>query len=59
MTRALIEAIRERLERERRRRIQGVLAEELLSIGCRCATHRRTDFRPHAKFLYDDRGLPA
>ncbi len=58
MTRAVTEAIRERLERERRLRNQAVLAEELLAIGRRCAAHPRQDTRSHGEFLYDERGLP-
>jgi ribonuclease VapC len=49
MTRAVTEAIRERLERERRLRNQAALAEELLAIGRRCAAHGRTDTRPHGE----------
>jgi antitoxin VapB len=59
ITRAVSEAIRQRLERERRRRDREALADALLEIGRRCAAHRRRDTRPHDQFLYDDRGLPA
>ncbi len=59
MTKAVTEAIRERLERERRLHTQAALVEELLAIGRRCAAHVRKDSRPHGKFLYGDRGLPA
>ena len=53
------EDIPERLERERQRRDQAALAEELLAIGRRCAAHGRKDTRPHSEFLYDERGLPG
>jgi antitoxin VapB len=59
MTKAVTEAIRERLTRERRRRDRAALARELLEIGKRCAAHPRRDKRPHGEFLYDRRGLPA
>lgn len=57
-TRAIIEALRERLGRERKRRDHKVLVAELLEIGRRCAAHGRRDTTPHGEFLYDDRGLP-
>ena len=59
ITRAVSEAIRERLDRERRCRDRKALARELLDIGRRCAAHQRRDTRSHDRFLYDDRGLPA
>jgi antitoxin VapB len=59
MTKAVTEAIRERLDRERRLRNQAALAEELLAIGRRCAAHGRKDTRPHGDLLYDERGLPG
>ena len=58
LTQAVTEAIRERLERERRRRHADALSAELLEIGRRCAAHVRRDTRPHGEFLYDQRGLP-
>jgi antitoxin VapB len=39
MTKAVTEAIRERLERETRRRHAATLAQELLAIGRRCAAN--------------------
>ncbi len=59
LTTAIIEAVRERLDRVRRER--GVdLAERLLLIGRDCAAHLKEPFRTidHDKMLYDDRGLP-
>jgi antitoxin VapB len=58
LTQAVTEAIRERLERERRRREAKTLSAELLAIGRRCAAHARQDTRPHGEFLYDEGGLP-
>jgi len=59
MTAAVTEAMRERLERLRRTRGQG-LADRLLKIGKDCAPRLREPFRSvdHAELLYDDRGLP-
>lgn len=59
MTMAVTEAVRERLERVRRRQ-QRPLAERLLAIGKDCASrlkepHRSVD---HSDLLYDERGLP-
>lgn len=58
MTRAVTEAIRERLNRERRRQDRDILARKLLDIGRRCAAYGRKDTRPHGEVLYDERGLP-
>jgi antitoxin VapB len=59
MTAAVTEAMRERLERLRRARGQG-LADRLLKIGKDCAPRLREPFRSvdHAELLYDERGLP-
>jgi len=59
LTTAVTEAVRERLERVRRRR-GGGMAERLLAIGKDCASRldeatRRID---HGALLYDERGLP-
>ena len=59
MTAAVTEAMRERLERLRRARGQG-LADRLLKIGKDCAPRLGEPFRSvdHAELLYDERGLP-
>jgi len=73
-TQAVIEALRERLERARRerdrealaadlisigrRRDREALAADLISIGRRCAASGRHDTTDHGGFLYDERGLP-
>jgi antitoxin VapB len=59
MTAAVTEAVRERLERVRRKRAAG-LADRLLAIGKDCAAHLKEPFRSvdHGELLYDERGLP-
>ena len=60
MTRAITVALRERLERERRRRGIEARAGELRAIAERCA--RLMGPGPsaveHGDLLYDERGLP-
>ena len=58
MTRAVTEALRERLERVRRERKRDATAAELVAIGRRCASALRAKPIPHGKLLYDERGLP-
>ncbi len=59
VTQAVIVALRERLEREKRRG-QPSLAEELVRIGKECAALPVLDKRtPDAILGYDDHGLPA
>ncbi|MGH2534180.1 MAG: type II toxin-antitoxin system VapB family antitoxin [Thermomicrobiales bacterium] len=59
VTTAMTEAIRERLERVRCERGNG-LAERLLAIGRDCAAHLPEPGRSidHGELLYDERGLP-
>ena len=57
-TQAVIEALRERLERIRRDRDRAKLAADLLAIGERCAGYGRHDATDHGELLYDERGLP-
>jgi antitoxin VapB len=59
MTAAVIQAIRERLERVRRAK-SGSLAERLLAIGRRTAARLKKPVRSvdHADLLYDELGLP-
>ena len=60
MTGAITVALRERLERERRRRDAEKLARELVSIGQRCASRLGPgpSSEEHGDVLYDERGLP-
>lgn len=59
LTVAVIVAVRERLERERRQRGAG-LVERLLAIGRDCSAHLKEPYRSidHATLLYDELGLP-
>jgi antitoxin VapB len=59
MTAAVTVAVRERLERVRRKG-KANLAERLLAIGKDCAGRLREPFRSgdHADILYDEHGLP-
>jgi antitoxin VapB len=59
MTTAVTIAVRERLERIRRKQ-ELSLADRLLSIGKDCAARLKEPFRSahHAYLLYDERGLP-
>jgi antitoxin VapB len=59
LTTAVTEAVRERLERVRSAKGEG-LAERLMRIGKDCAAHLSEPFRSadHGDLLYDERGLP-
>jgi antitoxin VapB len=59
ITQAVTEAIREGLNREKRRN-EKPLSAELLEIGRRCAMHvkKPVHSRDHARFLYNNKGLP-
>jgi antitoxin VapB len=60
ITTAVKEALRERLEREGRRRGKAGQAERLLEIGQRCAAHMPGPAHSldHGDILYDEHGLP-
>lgn len=58
MTRAVTEAIRERLERIRRQRKPDATVADLLAIGRRCASTLKGKPMDHAALLYNERGLP-
>ena len=58
MTHAVTGALRERLERIRRRRKPEATAEELLTIGRRCASTLKGPAVDHGTLLYDERRLP-
>ena len=59
MSTAVTKAVRERLERVRRKHGTSK-AERLLQIGRECAAHLREPFRSidHGELLYDEKGLP-
>jgi len=58
LTRAVVEALRERLERLRRQRKAATTATELVAIGKRCAATVKGRVKSHGALLYDERGLP-
>ena len=59
-TEAITKAVRERLDRVRRRKRSGGLAEELMRIGRECAAHLEEPLRSaeHGDLIYDENGLP-
>ena len=58
MTRAVKEALRERLERLRHRRKPEATVDELMAIGRRCKASLKRKPVDHAELLYDEHGLP-
>ena len=60
MSKAVTDAIRNELEREKQHRAKAGLSDELLAIGRRCAAHMRGPIssQDYAAMLYDDQGLP-
>ncbi len=58
LTRAVTEALRERLGRINRGQRPPLSAQDLLAIGRRCAASLRRKPRDHANLLYDERGVP-
>lgn len=59
MTRAVTEAVRERLKRVRHRG-NAALSDRLLRIGKACAGRLKEPYKSvdHGRMLYDDQGLP-
>jgi len=55
---AVTEALRERLDRVRRRRKSKATVAELLAIGRRCASTLKRQPIVHSALLYDERGIP-
>jgi len=58
LTRAVTEALRERLARQARTLKPEATAEDLLAIGRRCAATLKGKPVDHDALLYDERGLP-
>jgi len=58
MTRAVTEALRERLARLTRAAKPDATADDLLAIGRRCAATLKGKPVDHGSLLYDERGLP-
>lgn len=56
-TQAVIESLRQRLEREQARLERESLASDLLKIGKKCASYGG-DRVEHGELLYDDDGSP-
>ena len=58
-TQAVLEAVRNDLEREKKRRRKVGLAVELLEMGRRCSARLQPmTSADHAAMLYDEKGLP-
>jgi antitoxin VapB len=57
LTRAVIEALRERYERLQKRSPEE-LAADVRAIAKRSAAHVKRPYLDHAELLYDERGLP-
>jgi len=58
MTRAVTEALRERLQRVKQHRRPEATVAELLAIGRRCARTLKGSAVDHGALLYDERGIP-
>jgi antitoxin VapB len=58
MTRAVTEALRERLARLTHAQKPETTADDLLAIGRRCAATLKGKPVDHGSLLYDERGLP-
>ena len=60
VTRAVLDAVRHELAREKNRRRRRNLGDRLLAIGERCAARMGSGVSSadHAGLLYDERGLP-
>ena len=58
MTRAVTEALRERLQRVQRQRRPEANVAELLAIGRRCANTLKGNPIDHGALLYDEHGIP-
>ena len=58
MTAAVTEALRERLDRIRRKRKQDATLAALRAISARSAEILKGPPMDHAEFLYDENGLP-
>ena len=58
MTRAVTEALRERLAAKIERQKGKASVKELLAIADRAAAHVKRPYVSHGELLYDDHGLP-
>ena len=57
LTLAVIEALRQRLDRLERRKAKASV-EEILAIAKRTSAHLEGRYREHGDVLYDESGLP-
>ena len=57
-TQAVVESLKERLERVKAEANEDQLVGDLLRIGEKCASYTAVDDRDHGIVLYDDDGLP-
>ena len=60
VTKAVLDALRHELEREKARRLKNRLGEELIQIGKRCAAHmlQHVTSADHGAMLYGGQGQP-
>ena len=58
LTAAVIQALRERLDRVRRRRKRDAMLAEIHAISARSAAILQGPPIDHAELLYDEKGLP-
>jgi antitoxin VapB len=58
MTRAVTEALRERLGRLRKKQNKKMTVEEMLELGRQFRKHLKGPLPDHAELLYDEKGLP-
>ena len=58
MTRAVTQALRDQLERVKRRRKPDATVADLLAIARRCASTHKGKRNDHNSLLYDDHGIP-
>lgn len=58
-TQAVIESLRQRLEREQQARDRKTMVADLIAIGRKCAAQGpRRDALDHGMLLYDETGMP-
>jgi antitoxin VapB len=58
LTSAVTEALRERLDRVRKKQERRLTVDQMLAIGRRIRNHIKGPVPDHAELLYDDKGLP-
>jgi antitoxin VapB len=58
MTSAVTEALRETLDRVRKKKNKKMTVEEMLELGRQFRKHLKGPLLDHAELLYDEKGLP-